>query len=205
MQIWEIVLAVLTSLGGIAALILASIKFSANFIAEKLQRKYELKLTKELEQYKTALDNKNYISKTRFDAEFTIYRDLSRAFCEMIKDVSVMIPYGLATYPADKDAKEKYENELYVAAFNATVTAQDVLNGNAPFIQETMFDKFNEILSLCNMQLDAFSRRWNKLYFAENKNSFTQEEYARSKEISDKFKLLCSEMRTYLSNLDVIE
>lgn len=204
-DIAAIVGACIVSAGGIGGIIITVVKFCSNLIADRLSAKYEDKLQKETERYKTELSKKEYVSKARFDAEFAIYRDLSRSFFETVKAITVMIPYGLAYYPDDKDAKEKYENDLYDEALRATVAAQDTLNGNAPFIQETMFEQFNEILSLCKMQLDAFSRRWNKLYFAENKNSFTQEEYKRSKEISDKFTALCLEMRTYLSNLDVIE
>ncbi len=38
---------------------------------------YKKEINKEMEQYRTILANKNYVSKTRFDAEFTIYRELS--------------------------------------------------------------------------------------------------------------------------------
>lgn len=204
-DIAAIVGAGIVSAGGIGGIIIAVVKFCSNLIADRLSAKYEDKLQKEMERYKTELSKKEYVSKTRFDVEFAIYRDLSKTFSETVRAITLMIPCGIAYYPADKDAKEKYENNLYDQAIRATVAARDTLNGNIPFIQKTMFEKFNEILSLCNMQLGAFNRRWNKLYFAENKNSFTSEEYERSKEISDKFKALCSEMRTYLSSLDVVE
>lgn len=76
----QIVIAVIISAGGISGIILAVIKFSSNIIADKLSKKYELKLNKELEKYKTHLDSKIYITKAKFDKEFELYQQLSRNF-----------------------------------------------------------------------------------------------------------------------------
>ena len=54
---WEIVLAVLASIGGISGLILIVIKFSSNIIADRLSKKYEMKLSKEMETYKANVEN----------------------------------------------------------------------------------------------------------------------------------------------------
>jgi hypothetical protein len=63
------------------------IKFSSNIIAKRLDERYTLKLNKEFEKYKSIIDNKTYISKTKFDTEFAIYRELSNAFFEMVKGI----------------------------------------------------------------------------------------------------------------------
>ena len=84
-EVSKVVLAVLTSVGGISGLLILTIKISVNTIAERLEQKYSLKLDKELEKYKSNLDNKIYISKTKFDTEFNIYRELSKVFFEMVK------------------------------------------------------------------------------------------------------------------------
>ena len=91
-EIFKIIFGVTASIGAIGAFILFVIKLSAEKIAEALQKKYTLKFDKELEKYKTHLDNKTYISKTKFDAEFEIYRDLSADFCSAVRDISTMIP-----------------------------------------------------------------------------------------------------------------
>ena len=82
-DIWKIVLGVITSLGGFSVIFIAVIKFSSDIIAKRLEEKYTLKLNKELEKYKSNLDNKIYITKTKFDAEFSIYRDLSKVFFDI--------------------------------------------------------------------------------------------------------------------------
>lgn len=69
--------AVIVSFGGAGAIIAGVTKFAADKIADKLEKKYELKLSKELESFKSKLENRSYVSKTRFDAEFGIYHQLS--------------------------------------------------------------------------------------------------------------------------------
>lgn len=204
-DITMIIGACIVSAGGIGGIIIAVVKFCSDQIADRLSTKYEAKLQREVEQFKAELNKREYVSKTRFDAEFSVYRDLSKSFFDMVRAITLMIPYGLAYYPPDKDAKEKYENELYDQAVKTTVVAQDTLNGNIPFIQERIYKMCNEILALCNMQLNAFNRRWNVLYISEDKTSFTAEEYKRSEEISKKHQEMCVEMRSYLSGLDIVE
>ena len=79
-KIWELVMAVIVGLGGVGAIFSAVIYFASNFIAERLQKKYELKINEKYEKYKAGLENKTYISKTKFDAEFNLYRSLSKTF-----------------------------------------------------------------------------------------------------------------------------
>lgn len=206
-EIGKIVLGILASIGGISAVILACIKFSVNIIAKRLEERYTLKLNKELEKYKSNLDNKTYISKTKFEAEFKIYRELTKAFFEMVKDVSIMIPAGIASYPADKEKREKYENNLYSNASKTTVIAQEVLNSNIPFIPSDLYEKYNEILGDCKVQLGVFEDSRNDLYrsLPDEKEGFSSEDYKLSREILKKFNILNESIREYLSKLDVLE
>ena len=206
-DIWKIVLGILASVGGIGAIILAIVKFSSNIIAKRLEEKYRLSLNKELEEYKSKLSNKTYISKTKFDTEFSIFRELSKAFFEMVKDISAMIPAGYATYPADKEERKEYENRLYKQAVKTLILAQDVLNYNIPFIKNDVYEKYNEILGLCKVQIGVFEDRWNVLYLAsqEEKESFSREDYNRTREINTKFKELNENIRKYIATLDVID
>ena len=206
-DVWKIVLCAVASAGGIGGVIVAAVKFSANSIANRLAQKYELKLHKELERYKSGLDNKIYISKTKFDTEFALYRELSKSFFKMVKAITIMIPVGLAHYPVDKEERKKYEDELYETALKTTVEAQDVLNSNIPFIPNDLYTDFEEILGLCRMQIGVFEQRWNAFYFVpqKEKEAFSTEDFLRSKEIRDQFSTLTAKLREYLSKLDVLE
>lgn len=206
-DIWKIVLCAVASAGGIGAIILIAVKWSSNLIANRLSQKYEIKLQKELEHYKSGLDNKIYISKTKFDTEFALYRELSKTFFEMVKAITIMIPVGIAHYPVDEQDRKEYENKLYDTALQMTVAAQDVLNSNIPFVPENLYTDFDEILGLCRMQLTVFEMRWNTLYMAsqKEKETFSTEDFRRSSEIREKFKTLNTNLREYLSKLDVLD
>lgn len=50
-QIWQVTLAIIASIGGAGVIILGVVKFTSNIIAEKLSKKYEIKMNKELEAF----------------------------------------------------------------------------------------------------------------------------------------------------------
>ena len=199
--------ACIVSAGGVGGITIAIIKFSANTIADRLSTKYENKLEKALEKYKTELSKKEYVSKTRFDAEFGIYRELSATFCTMVKDISVLIPVGFSWQPAgDEEAQKKYEDECYKTANNSTVKAQDSLYASAAFIPEDFFKGYEELLSLCKQQLNTFAFRYNVLFLGpeKEKRSLSQEDYKRTAEINEKWMKHNSVIREYLATLDVL-
>lgn len=206
-QAWSIVKAIIVSVGGIGAIITAVVYFSSNFIAERLQKKYELKINEKFEKYKADIDNKKYVTKTKFDAEFELYKNLSKNFFDLVKCISVLIPQGLVSVPADAGKREELDKKHYTAAYTALIAAQDQLNSNAAFIPEKFYNAYEEIRQLCNMQLSDFEERWNVGAFIPQgeKASLPYETYKRTGEINDKFKQLNSELREYLSKLDVIE
>lgn len=203
-EIWKIVLGILASVGGIGGIILAIIKFSCNMIAKRLEERYSLQLNKELEKYKSSLENKTYISKTKFDTEFNIYKELSSVFSEMVRNISLMIPAGLSYRLANEDAEKERQNKLYDSALSSTVVAQNTLNKYIPFIPSEIFDDYNKVLQLSRLQLYAFERRWNRYDLTSQKEKFTLEEYKRTSEINEKFKMLNNNIREYLSKLDVL-
>ncbi|RGH35894.1 hypothetical protein DW938_07790 [Ruminococcus sp. AM43-6] len=206
-QVLSIATACIVSAGGVGGIAIAVIKFSSNIIAERISVKYENKLERALEKYKTELSKKEYVSQVKFDAEFEIYRTLSKGFSTAVKNIILMIPDGKAYFPADKDKRKEYENNNYVNANNAIVMAQDALYANGAFISEDLYNKYNEILALCGQQLNAFQRRYNVLYFAsqEKKESYTDKEYERTTTIKEKWLELNNCVREYISKLEVID
>lgn len=228
-EIWKVVLGVVTSVGGVGIIIVACAKFASGMIATRLEQKYSLKiekdleaykaelekdfedykqgLSKEMERYRTSLAAKNYVSKTRFDAEFEIYRKLSLAYFEMIKMITNLIPPGFASEIADEQKESEREKKLYLQSNGATIAAQDMLRANEPFISENFFDKYYAILIKCQQQLSAYERRWNVGYIApqKEKERFTPEEYQKSEKIREDMSSLNKEIRAYLSELEVID
>lgn len=206
-KIWEIVLAVIAGLGGIGVVFGAVVYFTSNFIAERLQKKYDLKLNEEFEKYIANIDNKIYISKTKFDAEFNIYRRLSKVFLDLVKNISILIPSGVFYLLADQEKQRQLDNENYLASEKSFIIAQVELISNASFIPERFYSEYESIQKLCKEQLDEFANRWNvaSLCTQEEKETISSEARDRTKDINDRFKNLNKEIREYLNSLDVIE
>lgn len=205
-KILEIVLAVLASFGGVSGIFYLVVKKSSEIIAERLQKKYDLKLNEELERYKANIDNKIYISKTKFDAEFDIYRRLSKAFFDLVKNISILIPDGVVYLPADQEKQRQLDNENYLAAKKSYIIAQVELISNAPFIPERFYDEYKNIQKMCKEQLDEFDlRSIPSLSTQEEKETISKDARKITTDINVKFKNLNNEIREYLNSLDVIE
>ena len=206
-DIWKIVFGAISALGGFSAIFVATIKFSSNIIAKKLEEKYSLKLSKELEKYKINLDNKSYITRTKFDIELNIYRELSKHFFEMVKNINALIPYGYTKVLADKKAQKEVDNENFKKSIESIVAAQDCLNSNAAFIPEDIFNCYDELLKISRIQTDVFSARWDVLYLApqDEKEHLSFDDYKRTGELNEKFQALNQNIRAYLSKLDIID
>ena len=203
-QILSIAGACIVSAGGIGAIIIGVTKFTSNSIADALSNRYELKLNKELELYKAGVENKIYISKTKFDTEFQLYRQLSKSFTNMTKEVSQLFP----SFTKDvRDDYDKYKPQ-HDRAVDAIILAQDELCASAAFISADLYEKFAEIEKLCKLQLSDFQdfrlRPDAEEYRSDCREAF-QETYKRTREINEKFKNLLEIMREYISRLDVIE
>lgn len=203
-KIAEIAVALIVSVGGIGTIIVAIVKWCSDIIAERLSKKYQLQLDKEMEKYRTELNKKEYVSKTRFDAEFSIYRELTSAFSKMVTAISVMIPTGYAEVPADEDAREEMDKQHFISARQATVEAQNTLNANETFILKDFCYSYQEILKLARVQLLAYTRRFNILDLDPNKKSFSLDDYKRTDELYEKWQVLIDKIRDYLTSLDVI-
>ena len=206
-EIWKIVLGILAGAGGIGGIILAIVGLSSKIIAKRLEEEYSLKIDKELEKYKSGLDNKIYISKTKFDTEFSIYRELSKVYFDMVANINTLIPYGVANFPADPEEREEYDKKNYLDTLKAHDLAQDALNSNAPFIQNDLFEKYSELLQLCRWQTHAFEKRWNLSFkgLPMEQRGLSDDDYKRTNEINEKFTALNNNLREYLSKLDVID
>lgn len=204
MGFWEIVATVITSVGGIGAIIVFVVKLCSNIIADRLEKKYELKMNKELESYKTALSKKSYISKTRFDTEFSIYRELSVAFFNMDAKINAMIPPGVSDWH-EPDKQRVIDLQCFEEAQPTVVVAQDTLYQNMPFISDTFIPLYETILNMAKTQLSVFKRHLQRTPKSNYKNIIDDKAYQRTVEIHQNLMELNKKIREYLNSLDIIE
>ena len=192
--ILQIAIAVVITSGGISGIILAVIKFSSNIIADNLSKKYELKLNKELEKYKSHLDSKIYITKTRFDKEFELYQQLSLNFFSMIEKIYSLYPISGTRY-ADDSLQAESNKIIFKEAQVATIGAQKSINSYAAFITKEFYENYNDILKEC--------RGLICLYNPEIQPK--TESFVVMENIIKMFEQLNDKLREYLSKLEVIE
>ena len=82
---FKVVGAAIISIGGAGAIIACCVKYTADRIAERMMRKYDAKLNKELEQYKHDLELETekyrrmserltFVTRKQFETEFSTYQ-----------------------------------------------------------------------------------------------------------------------------------
>ncbi len=205
-DVWKIVLTLLSSVGGIGVIICFLVKFSSNIIADQLSKKYELKINKDFEEYKNQLEKKNYISKSRFDKEFTIYQELSEKVLDMTFANNVLFPI-VDRVPPSEEERMKFFNERYTKAVQAYNEANRSIKANAPFISEDIYNLFSELRDDCCKQIDDYAVFVLEPDYKENRTEMREDYkkcWERTNTISNKRDKIISELRKYLSTIDVL-
>ena len=149
------------------------------------------------------LELKNYVSKVRFDAEFAIYRDLSAAFLEMVQfqhNLFISIDHA----PSDPDKRKDYYADKQKKCVEAYNRASTQLYRNAPFIEESIFERFKGILNDVNMQLSNYSTFYLEVESKRESNDEFKTCYERTADINTQMDNLILDMRKYLKELDVL-
>ena len=204
--VWRVVLCVIASAGGAGGIIVAAVKFSSSIIAERLSRKFEADMQKQLEQYKAEISEKTYVTKVQYDAEFAIYRSLTKAFFEMILALhTTFSPH----YRSPENSGKNFEYELprLDKAAHKSETAQNLLYENGAFIPKKLYDKYDSLLDSASNLFWEYSDRLssakgNETLFDEQ---WLNEKYDKAKSLHDTFISINSELREYLQGLCVIE
>ncbi len=186
--IMEVALACVISAGGIGGIIIAVVKLSVASIEKRFERKY----TEKFAVFKSDIDKKQYISQVRFDAEFEIYKQLSRKYGELVLQIMVKAS-NIDKYKLD-DMQDKEMGEINYLAYQAV----SELYSSAPFIQE---DIYNDFLNIYEM-----SRKLLVQWGEEQKSSTneTKNDVCEANEIYQKYNDTIVKLREYTSKLEGI-
>lgn len=186
--IMEVALACVISAGGIGGIIIAVVKLSVASIEKRFERKY----TEKFAVFKFDIDKKQYISQVRFDAEFEIYKQLSRKYGELVLQIMVKAS-NIDKYKLD-DMQDKEMGEINYLAYQAV----SELYSSAPFIQE---DIYNDFLNIYEM-----SRKLLVQWGEEQRSSTneTKNDVCEANEIYQKYNDTIVKVREYTSKLEGI-
>lgn len=186
--IMEVALACVISAGGIGGIIIAVVKLSVASIEKRFERKY----TEKFAVFQSDIDKKQYISQIRFDAEFEIYKQLSRKYGELVLQIMVKAS-NIDKYKLD-DMQDKEMGEINYLAYQAV----SELYSSAPFIQE---DIYNDFLNIYEM-----SRKLLVQWGEEQRSSTneTKNDVCEANEIYQKYNDTIVKVREYTSKLEGI-
>ena len=186
--IMEVALACVISAGGIGGIIIAVVKLSVASIEKRFERKY----TEKFAVFKSDIDKKQYISQVRFDAEFEIYKQLSRKYGELVLQIMVKAS-NIDKYKLD-DMQDKEMGEINYLAYQAV----SELYSSAPFIQEDIYHDFLNIYEM--------SRKLLVQWGEEQKSSTneTKNDVCEANEIYQKYNDTIVKVREYTSKLEGI-
>ena len=206
-DVLKIAAAVFAGVGGISGIIILAVKFASNIIAKRLEERYTLRLNKELEEYKSALENKNYISNVRFDREFEMYQELSEKNITLVYGIGEAVLITRGIYEDDPYRVDKHVEKLYISLNNAELTTKKY----AAFIDEELFNKFHELqeqaayicklFNFWHMNTDGVLNLKEEKYTRETAKEAIE---TKQKVLSNLSDAIIKDMRNYLNHLVVI-
>jgi valyl-tRNA synthetase len=175
------IIVAITGCTTLTALISPIAKFFGNQVSEWLSTRRKVKVDKELESHKSNLENKTYVSKVKFDAEFRMYQELSKAINNLCMQYINYSPPALRNLGrSTQDIEDIYNT--FITTFNDT---QALIMQYAPFITEDMCEQFNNLKEACRLQPS---------------NNKTPNDEIENQRIA-----LEKKLREYLSNLEVTQ
>jgi len=136
--LWIDVLKIIGGYVGGSVIIIPIFKYLLDKYFERISKKHELKLNKELEQFKEILGNKSHVSRARFDLEFRIYGEISYKFLVLLDEMrkSALTENGIKT-----------TNENLANITKKLHKLKKLLYCKLPILPKDMYDFLNSKLS----------------------------------------------------------
>jgi hypothetical protein len=99
------------------------------------------------------MDNKNYMSKARFDTEFKLYQELSESVLSMTGDADMLFPQGFAPLPLGMEQRTAVLEERANNAGESLAAAGKAIKRYAPFMPKKLFEVLEHLEAECARQL----------------------------------------------------
>lgn len=168
-------------LGGLAVIVLGLSSWIGKIWANKMMEKVKIKLIKELESYKKDLDRSNYVTKTQYDKEFSIYLEIWGALSKCVTStLNLFLVYE--DFPPDGEEVNKYNYQKWQEFTKDYNTFSSIIYQYSPFYDELLYDDFMKLKNLCLGQGNMFevyklvkagkvsSDHYDKVYYETPKN-----------------------------------
>lgn len=159
-SVFKIITAALVSAGGAGAIIVGCVKFLSNHIAERMLQKHKAELDKEIEKYKHDLEMETekyrrkterltFVTKKQFDTEFSAYQEIFKCLHDFASWTASLYPV-YEKLPLNKEEEKEILRNRYQAYCGALIKYAEVLEINAPFIPQEIYNMFLELCEQAN-------------------------------------------------------
>ena len=166
----------------------------------------KFKFEQEFEKYKSIMEHRRYISKTQFDNEYQIYKQLSKAFFSVAVKLSSFAYKRIGNRIISIEEDDIISMEEVSRIISVNSTAQNLLFENAPFIPEEIYNEYLALNELANTLFWGIIARI-KEYEAEcveiNK-IITEDEIGMSEDFQNRLNDVNKKVRKYLETLTII-
>lgn len=167
-EVLSIASTIILSLGGSGAIIIGLSNWLGKIWANRILEKEKHKYTKELEEYKNTLsekmsilnsliDKSSFVTKLQYEKEFSIYQEIWEALVNCIRVTKRLYPKS-EDKPIDQDKLEEFQIKKWEEYLDSFIIFSNIVDKYAPFYEEEIYKKFNEVRVLCNNQGMLFKR-----------------------------------------------
>lgn len=222
-EIFETVSAVLLSLGGGGALVVGLSSWLGKVWANRILEDEKFLHQKELEHYKSEMvkrlnslnvnnEKALYISKSQYDMEFNIYKDIWAKLFDVIASTKSLYPI-YENVPTSQEKRKEYDDIKYKRFIDTYNDYIKTINYYAPFYRDDFYNDFIEIRDLC-IEIGSIFKTYtydvhnNETFKLVRDSKITSEERKKvyieiPKKIDLKEKEIRKNIREYLLSLQI--
>ena len=186
---------------GVSAIVAVCVGALWSIYFNRIKEGQKAEFQKQIENLKAKNDKLNYITKTQFDAEFKMYKELSKSTYK-VKILFVDYLKRILDKSFDANFVESYKNvAIEVMDFQA------ILASYAPFINKNLNEHFENFRMYVDTKI-KFIQIESEKYI---KNEITEKEFMKSvcsvqfEKIEQLHENIVNNLRTYLQSLKVQE
>lgn len=212
---------IIVSMGGMGIIVLGLSRYIGGIIANKIGDKYKNKLDKDLEEYRSKINERLnkldkieekalYISKVNYENEFKIYMEIWPLLNECVSNTIKLYPLGIENVPIDEQELEKYKQDKYNEFRKGFNEFSICIDKYAPFYQEDYYNDLNLIKKECFSVGDMFKMyefdvKYNESFRGCRDLKMSTKEWKEVKEKEEKILKVKDELlvkiRNYLNGL----
>lgn len=159
----------------------------------------EKKAQEELEFQKSKYQNKNNITKTRFDKEFEVYGILFSLLSECLTEI--ILPEYKASNPT---LNKKLCSKMILDSLSMFKNFDSSLDGYALYIRNDFLEKYSDIRYLLHLFLNDLTKFYEEDINEDIYDDFILDLHKKYKGIIDLFHTLTYAIKEYLDALNII-